>query len=182
MRAQKLRGSLAVPGGRPKLTSTGHCGIEEGAWASAFGKANRMKPHQSVASVPLFEALEGRQCLSATTAGTDVLATAADAAPSAANSSARHHKHHLHTLHHQHALHQQRRQKSHKHHLHTLHAAHVQRREAHHTHHVHFLHTQHRAHVLRTTVPAPLVLTAQQRNDWPAIRDQVLANRGRVKI
>jgi hypothetical protein len=144
-----------------------------------------MKPHRPAASVPLFEALEGRQCLSATTAGSDVLATNADAAPAAATSSTRHHKHHLHTLHHQHELHVQRRQETHRHHVHTLHslhAAHVQRRQAHHTHHVHVLHTQHRAHVLRTTVPEPLVLTAQQRTDWPSIRDQVLANRKRVKL
>jgi hypothetical protein len=141
-----------------------------------------MKLHHPVASVPLFESLESRQCLSATVAGTDAPAVTATAAPAAATSSARHHKHHLHTLHHQHASHVQRRQKSHKHHLHTLHAAHVQRRQAHHTHHLHVLHTQHRAHVLRTTVPEPLVLTAQQKNDWPSIRDQVLANRKRVKL
>jgi hypothetical protein len=128
-----------------------------------------MKSHRPATSVPLFEALEGRQCLSATTAGTDMLATPAAAAPAAATSGARHHAHHLHTLHHRHTLH-------------SLHAAHVQRREAHHTHHVHALHTQHRAHVLRTTVPEPLVLTAQQRTDWPSIRDQVLANRKRVKL
>ena len=127
-----------------------------------------MKLHRTVASVPLFEALEARQCLSAT-GGAEVLVTAADNAPGAKTSSARHHAHHLHTVHHVHTVH-------------SLHAAAVQRREVHHTHHVHFLHRQHRAHVLRTTVPAPLVLTAQQRNDWPAVREQVLAERGRVKI
>jgi hypothetical protein len=34
--------------------------------------------------------------------------------------------------------------------------------------------------VLRTTVPEPIVLTSQQRNDWPGIRDQVFANRQRI--
>ena len=85
-------------------------------------------------------------------------------------SGSRHHVHHLHAVHHQHALHEQRRQESHRHHLHTVHAV----------HHDHFLHKQHQAHVLRTTVPEPIVLTAQQRNDWVTIRDQVLANRKRV--
>lgn len=118
-----------------------------------------MKSHKRVASVPLFEALETRECLSTSGAADAVV-------PAAASPRTRHHAHHLHTLHHRH----------------TLQTAHVQRREAHHTHHVHFLHAQHRAHVLRTTVPAPLVLTAQEKNNWPSIRDEVLANRGRVKI
>jgi hypothetical protein len=67
------------------------------------------------------------------------------------------HTHHLHTVHHQH-------------HLHMLH----------HLHHVHFLHKLHVGHILRTTVPAPIVLTAQQKNDWAEIREEFLANRGRV--
>jgi len=122
-----------------------------------------MKLHKPTESVPLFEVLEGRQCLSATVSAADVLV------PAAKVSSARHHAHHLHTLLHVHTQH-------------SVHEANVQRREAHHTHHVHFLHTQHRAHVLRTTVPEPLVLTAQQRNDWPSIRDEVLSNRRRIEI
>jgi hypothetical protein len=142
---------------------------------------NSKNPLRRSSAAPMFEQLECRQCLSGS--GADVLATttaADDVQVAAANSSVRHHKHHLHALHHQHELHVERRQKTHKHHLHTLHAAHVQRRQAHHRHHVHALHTEHRAHVLRTTVPEPIVLTAQQRNDWATIRDEVLANRKRV--
>jgi hypothetical protein len=64
------------------------------------------------------------------------------------------------------------RQRHHRHH-----GAHVHRL---HEHHVHHHHAMHRAHILRTTHPAPLVLTAQQRNDWATIREEVVANRPRV--
>jgi hypothetical protein len=68
----------------------------------------------------------------------------------------------------------------HQHHDHTLHhRAHLHRA---HLHRVHHLHTQHSAHFLRTTVPKPLVLTAEQRTNWPSIRDSVLANRPRVHL
>ena len=60
-----------------------------------------------------------------------------------------HHLHHLHTLHHQAHLHRMHIHRAHLHHLHTLHTA----------------------HVLRSTVPAPIVLTAQQRSNWVGIRD-----------
>jgi hypothetical protein len=80
-----------------------------------------------------------------------------------------HHEHHLHTLHHLAHLHRL--------HLHVLHRQHLHRAHLHHRHHRHALHT---AHVLRTTIPKPIFLTAQQRNDWPEIRDSVLANRPRV--
>lgn len=60
-------------------------------------------------------------------------------------------RHHVHLVHHQHTVH---------------HLAHMHR-----LHHLHFLHTQHRAHVLRSTVPAPIVLTAQQRTNWVGLRD-----------
>jgi hypothetical protein len=60
-------------------------------------------------------------------------------------------RHHAHAVHHQHMMH---------------HMAHMHR-----MHHLHFLHTQHRAHVLRSTVPAPIVLTAQQRTNWVGLRD-----------
>jgi hypothetical protein len=50
----------------------------------------------------------------------------------------------------------------------------------HHLHHLHTLHVAHRAHVLRTTAPEPIVLTAQQKNDWAGIRDEFLANRKRI--
>ena len=69
------------------------------------------------------------------------------------------HTHHLHTLHHQH-------------HLHVLHREHL--------HHLHTRHIAHRAHVLRTTVPEPIVLTAQQKNDWAGIREEFLKNLKRV--
>ena len=75
-----------------------------------------------------------------------------------------HHQHHNHTLHHQA-------------HLHVLHRQHLHRA---HLHRVHHLHTLHSAHFLRTTIPKPLVLTAEQRTDWPEIRESVLANRPRV--
>jgi hypothetical protein len=123
----------------------------------------------------MIEPLELRQFLSADgiaeleAAAVTTPAVTADAVPAAAAAS-RHHAHHVHTLHHQHELAVIRRQESHRHHLHTVHVV----------HHDHFLHTQHRAHVLRTTVPAPIVLTAQQRNDWATIRDEVMANRKRV--
>src|SRR5689334_647830 len=70
-----------------------------------------------------------------------------------------HHAHHVHTTHHMA-------------HLHVLHREHF--------HRLHHLHTLHKAHVLNTTIPKPLVLTAQQRTDWASIRDSVLANRPRV--
>ena len=60
-------------------------------------------------------------------------------------------RHHAHAMHHQHMIH---------------HMAHMHR-----LHHLHYLHTQHRAHVLRSTVPAPIVLTAQQRTNWVGLRD-----------
>lgn len=60
-----------------------------------------------------------------------------------------HHLHHMHTLHHQAHLHRMHIHRAHLHHLHTLHTA----------------------HVLRSTVPAPIVLTAQQRSNWVGIRD-----------
>jgi hypothetical protein len=75
-----------------------------------------------------------------------------------------HHQHHEHTLHHQA-------------HLHVLHRQHLHRA---HLHRVHHLHTLHSAHFLRTTIPKPLVLTAEQRTNWPSIREEVLANRPRV--
>ena len=77
-----------------------------------------------------------------------------------------HHQHHNHTLHHQA-------------HLHVLHRQHLHRA---HLHRVHHLHTLHSAHFLRTTVPKPLVLTAEQRTNWPSIRDSVLASRPRVHL
>ena len=123
----------------------------------------------------MIEPLEGRRLLSAEGVGaleaaeTTTPAVTADPVVAAAAAS-RHHAHHVHTLHHQHELAVLRRQKSHEHHLHTVHVV----------HHDHFLHTQHRAHVLRTTVPEPIVLTAQDRNNWAGIRDQVLANRQRI--
>ena len=80
-----------------------------------------------------------------------------------------HHEHHLHTLHHLAHLHRL--------HLHVLHRQHLHRAHLHRLHHLHTLHT---AHVLNTTIPKPLVLTAQQRTDWPSIRESVLANRPRV--
>jgi hypothetical protein len=40
-----------------------------------------------------------------------------------------------------------------------------------HLHHLHTRHAQHAAHVRRTTVPAPIVLTAQQRTNWVGLRD-----------
>jgi hypothetical protein len=80
-----------------------------------------------------------------------------------------HHAHHLHTLHHLAHLHRL--------HQHVLHRQHLHRA---HLHRVHHLHTLHTAHVLRTTIPKPLVLTAQQRTDWPEIRESVLANLPRV--
>jgi hypothetical protein len=42
------------------------------------------------------------------------------------------------------------------------------------------LHTLHVAHFLRSTHPKPLVLSAQQRNDWPDLRDTLLKNQPRV--
>ena len=63
-----------------------------------------------------------------------------------------HHLHHVHTLHHQAHLHRMHIHRAHLHHLHTRHALHA-------------------AHVRRTTVPAPIVLTAQQRSNWVGIRD-----------
>ena len=62
---------------------------------------------------------------------------------------------HAHHLHHEHTLH-------HEAHLHRMHI---------HRAHLHHLHTLHTAHVLRSTVPAPIVLTAQQRSNWVGIRD-----------
>jgi hypothetical protein len=75
------------------------------------------------------------------------------------------HTDHLHHLRHEHHLH-------HRHHFHVLHREHL--------HHLHTRHIAHRAHVLRTTVPEPIVLTAQQKNDWAEIREEFLANRKRI--
>jgi hypothetical protein len=161
--------------------------MDENANAGQSHRMNTKFPKSQPPSL-MIESLETRQFLSAdgvaeleTLAGTTGAAVTADATPAAvAASTSRHHTHHRHARHHQHALHEKRRQKSHKHHLHTLHAAHMVRRQAHHRHHAHYLHTQHKAHVLRSTVPEPIVLTAQQRNDWAAIRDEFLANRKRI--
>lgn len=89
-----------------------------------------------------------------------------------------HVKHEKHLAHLDHTAHQ-------AHQEHQRHLAHVEavKRQAHRDHLRHVKHTRHlkhEAHVMNTTVPEPIVLTAQQRNDWVAIRDEVLANRKRI--
>ena len=77
------------------------------------------------------------------------------------------------------------------HHAATLKHAATVAREAHHTAHLatvareahtakHVKHLAHQAHFLRTTVPAPLIMTAVQRATWPTIRDEFLANLKRI--
>jgi len=58
--------------------------------------------------------------------------------------------------------------------MHVLHREHLHRA------HLHHRHLLHKVHILHTTVPAPIVLTAQQRNDWADIREAFLANRKRI--
>jgi hypothetical protein len=110
------------------------------------------------------EALESRQFLSVANAG-----DAPGVTPLAVGASG----HHAHFLHHKHRLH-------HLAHLHRLHIQHRQHVHRAHLHRVHHLHILHKAHVLRTTVPEPIVLTAQQRTNWASIRDAFLANRKRI--
>ena len=126
------------------------------------------------------EALEGRQLMSATTE--TVSAPEVTAAVTVGATPHQNHKHHLHVLHREHLhrlthLHTLHRQHLHRVHLTTLHRQHLHRAHLHHRHHLHTLHVQ---HVLNTTELAPLILTAQEKNDWPAIRDAVLQNRKRV--
>lgn len=64
------------------------------------------------------------------------------------------------------------------HHAATLAHAIVVAREAHTAKHV--KHLAHEAHFLRTTVPAPLIMTAVERSTWPTIRDEFLANLKRI--
>jgi len=132
------------------------------------------------------EALEGRQLMSATPVGNDtVSAPEVTAAVTVGATPHQNHLHHLHVVHREHHhhlthLHALHRQHMHRLHLHVLHRQHLHRAHLHHNHHKHALHTRHVQHVLNTTEPKPLHLTAQERNDWPEIRKQVLANQGRV--
>lgn len=64
------------------------------------------------------------------------------------------------------------------HHAATLAHAATVAREAHTAKHV--KHLAHEAHFLRTTVPAPLIMTAVERATWPTIRDEFLANLKRI--
>ena len=64
------------------------------------------------------------------------------------------------------------------HHAATLAHAATVAREAHTAHHV--KHLAHEAHFLRTTVPAPLIMTAVERATWPTIRDSFLAHLKRI--
>ena len=70
---------------------------------------------------------------------------------------------------------------AHLHHLATVaHAAHLATvaREAHTAKHV--KHLAHEAHFLRTTVPAPLIMTAVERATWPTIRAEFMAHLKRI--
>jgi hypothetical protein len=87
---------------------------------------------------------------------------------------ATHAAHVLHAAHHDHVLHGIHT----SHHAHTLHHSSAAARELRSANHLN--HVNHEAHILRTTVPAPLIMTAEERSTWPTIRDEFLANLKRL--
>ena len=82
-----------------------------------------------------------------------------------------HEAHHDHLLHGTHTAH-------HEHMLHGVHHTGAAARELHTLNHSN--HLEHQAHILRTTVPAPLIMTAVERATWPTIRDEFMANLKRL--
>ena len=148
-----------------------------------------MKPAARRASFPCklrsslsLESLEERSLFTVTLPGEDeVVTTMAELEAAAVQTTAvtatpaSHAKHVKHLKHVEHLDHLDHREhlRSVKHDEHIEHVNLVRHRN-------HVRHMAHEAHVLRTTFPAPIHLTALERNDWATIREEVMENRPRI--